>query len=125
MDIFRKEFEKQMFELMEVKLLEYLLNFKYFLLAKIDSVKKSTHHKYSKIEQYQNLNKHSLCCNDQVIQSMLEQEFERQKLGYYNYLGVEVKKQFLTIEIKYSLYRFQNYEKRLEFVENLIKELDK
>lgn len=103
---------------MEAKFLEHLLNYRSFINNKIENNTKT-------FKVKNDLNKYGLCnsSDEQNIKSMLDQEFEKQKLGYYNHLGVEFKEQFLTEENKHRLYRFPNYKERLKFVEDLIKEL--
>lgn len=62
-----------------------------------------------------------LCTDEKEIQSFLEQLFRENGLKYYNSLGglIENPNEYE----KYISYRFESNEKRLEFIENLLIEL--
>lgn len=63
-----------------------------------------------------------LCTDEKEIQSFLEQVFREKELKYYNSLGGLIKNP--NEYQKCVSYRFENNEKRLEFIENLLIELN-
>lgn len=114
--------EDLMEDLTKVKLLEYLLSFKGVIGEKIYKIENTPHYNFSKKERYERLNTFGLCDDkNQTIYNLLNQEFNNKGLKYYNSYGELIVHP--TAIQRVCSYRFKNYNERLEFVENLIKNI--